>query len=66
MLFSNAYNYAILAFTTNPCNKNNPLPTYFIPKAKLLEEPTRLTKEFVLSIEVRDYNRRIIDIILTS
>ena len=66
MLFSNAYNYAILAFTTNPYNKNNLLPIYFIPKAKLLEEPTRLTKESVLSIEVRDYNRRVINIIITS
>ena len=44
MLFSNDYKRDILEFTTNIYNKNNYIPTYFVNKAKLIEEHTRLTK----------------------
>ena len=66
MLFSKAYAAAIIDFAANPCNKNNPLPTYILPKAKLLVEPTRDTNKLELPIEVRDCNRRVIDVMLTS
>ena len=66
MLFSKAYTTTIIDFTTNPYNKNNPLPTYILPKAKLLVEPTRDTNKLELPTEVRDCNRRVIDVMLTS
>ena len=66
MLFGEAYAAAIVDFAADPCNENDPLPTHILPEAELLVEPTGDTDKSEPPTEVRDCNRRVIDVMLTS
>lgn len=66
MLFGEDQSAAIIAFAADPRNKNKPLPIQFLPRDKLPVQPTGDTDESELSTEVRDCNRRVIDVMLTS
>jgi hypothetical protein len=66
VLFGEAHDAAIIDFAADPRNENDPLPTQFLPEAELPLEPTGDTDESELSTEVRDRNRRVIDVMLTS